>query len=204
MVRFQLEGRDITDRRVLNAMAKVPRHLFVPPELCAHAYEDRPQAIGHGQTISQPYVVALMTQLATEAHASRALDVGTGCGYQAAILAEIVEEVQSLEIIPQLAEEARERLEQLGYHNIHLHCADGHEGWPQAAPFDVIIVACSAHDIPEPLVEQLAPGGKLVIPVGSVFQELRLVEKLRDGETRRSSAGGVAFVPMVRAKRPRD
>jgi len=197
MVRLQLETRDISDERVREAMRKVLRHCFVPEDLRGRAHEDRPLPIGYGQTISQPYIVALMTQLALRAPARRALDIGTGSGYQAAVLAELVDEVYSIEYIPELAAQARERLERLGYTHVSLRCGDAHEGWPEAAPFDVIIVACAPRDVPEVLIEQLAPGGRLLIPTGTTFQDLVLVEKLPDGSVRRSSEGGVAFVPMV-------
>jgi protein-L-isoaspartate(D-aspartate) O-methyltransferase len=198
MVRLQLEARDIGDPRVLAAMRKIPRHLFVPPRLRDLAYDDGPLPIGHGQTISQPYVVALMTQLAVGAGARRALDVGTGSGYQAAVLAEIVDEVYSVEVVSDLFEQASERLGRLGYRNVRLRMGDGHVGWPEAGPFDAIVVACAARRVPEALIEQLAPGGTLVIPVGVLGQELQVIERLADGTLRRSSAGAVAFVPMVR------
>jgi RNA 3'-terminal phosphate cyclase (ATP) len=197
MVRLQLESRDISDERVLEAMRKVPRHRFVPEDLRGRAHEDRPLPIGHGQTISQPYIVALMTQLALRVPARRALDIGTGSGYQAAVLAELVDEVYSMEYIPELAARAGERLEHLDYTDVSLRCGDAHEGWPEAAPFDVIIVACAPRDVPEVLIEQLAPGGRLVIPTGTTSQDLVLVEKQPDGSVCRSSEGGVAFVPMV-------
>jgi protein-L-isoaspartate(D-aspartate) O-methyltransferase len=201
MVRFQLQGRDIRDPRVLVAMGRVPRHEFVPDHLRGDAYQDGPLPIGHGQTISQPYIVALTTQLALGAGARRALDVGCGSGYQAAVLAEIVPQVFSIEIVPELAETARERLARLGYTGVTVRCGDGHRGWPEAAPFDAIVVACAAHEVPPALIAQLAPGGRLVIPVGEWAQSLLLVEKRADGEIVRSSHGGVAFVPMVHGPR---
>ncbi|MEE9278615.1 MAG: protein-L-isoaspartate(D-aspartate) O-methyltransferase [Myxococcota bacterium] len=201
MVRYQLEARGMSDPRVLEAMRKVPRHRFVPPELQEAAYEDRPLPIGHGQTISQPYIVALMTELAKAPGAQRALDVGTGSGYQAAVLAELVDEVYTIELVPELAERARDWLP--GQSNVTTRCGDGRKGWPDAAPFDVIIAACAAREIPEALIEQLAPGGRLVIPTGSTFQELVLVEKGEDGAIHQSSHGGVAFVPMVGGTRQR-
>ena len=199
MVRYQLETRGISDPRVLEVMRSVQRDRFVTEELREVAYEDRPLPIGHGQTISQPYIVALMSELAATSGTGRALDVGTGSGYQAAVLAELVDEVYTIEFIPELAEQARERLQSCK--NVHTRCGDGREGWPEAAPFDVIIAACAARKIPEALIEQLAPGGKLIIPTGSTFQELVLVEKDAEGEIHQSSHGGVAFVPMVRGKR---
>ena len=199
MVRDQLVARDIDDERVLGAIRSVPRHLFVPPDLRHLAHDDRPLSIGRGQTISQPYIVALLAQLTLGASRLRALDVGTGCGYQAAVLAALYDQVHSLEIIPELASEADERLRALGYGNVRVRCADARAGWPGSAPYDAIVVACAATRIPEALVEQLAPRGKLAMPVGSWNQELRVVEKLDDGSTRESSAGGVAFVRMIEA-----
>ncbi len=195
MVREQFEARGISDARVLAALRKVPRELFVPPELRNLVYEDRPLPIGHGQTISQPYIVALMTELVTTPEDRRALDVGTGSGYQAAVLAELVPEVYTIEFVPELAAEARPRLD--SYANVFTRCGDGQRGWPEAAPFDAIIAACAAREVPDALIEQLAPGGRLVVPTGSAFQELILIDKDADGTVRRSSHGGVAFVPMV-------
>ncbi len=197
MVRSQLESRDITDPAVLAAMRKVPRHLFVPPSMVDEAYKDKPLPIGLEQTISQPYIVALMTQLARAAPGKKALDVGTGSGYQAAVLAETCGEVYTVEILCDLAREAEERLKRLGYTNVTGRCGDGWAGWPEVAPFDVIVVAAAPPEIPEPLIRQLAPGGRLVIPVGGLSQELVVVEKGSDGTVRRWSAGGVRFVPMT-------
>ena len=199
MVRTQLERRDITDTRVLEAMRQVPRHLFVPDELGLVAYDDRPLPIGHGQTISQPYIVALMTQLAQPGAPERALDVGTGCGYQAAVLATVVREVFTVELVPGLAEQAEQRLRELAIQNVTVHLGDAYAGWPEQAPFDVILVACAPPEPPAALLEQLAPGGRLIVPVGHLgVQELLRIEKLADGSTRESHQGGVAFVPMVR------
>lgn len=197
MVEHQMRSRDITDEAVLKAMGRVPRHLFVPPDLAASAYEDSPLPIGHGQTISQPYIVALMTQLSRAAPGKKALDVGTGSGYQAAVLAEIVDEVYSIEILCDLADEARERLEKLSYSNVEVRCGDGYAGWREHAPFDVIIVAAAPEKVPEPLIEQLAPGGRLLIPVGQLHQELIVIEKAADGSVSRHAYGGVRFVPMT-------
>jgi len=198
MVRAQLEARDIRDARVLAAMRRVPRHAFVPETLRDFAYDDHPLPIGHGQTISQPYIVALMTQLALGDHPQRALDVGTGSGYQAAVLAELFPEVHSVEIVPELAEQARARLGQLGYARVCVHASDGRMGWPDAAPYDAIVAACAALEVPDALIEQLAPGGRLVLPLGGTwFQELWCIEKRADGSLERRTAGGVAFVPMV-------
>lgn len=197
MVQRQLAARDITDPRVLAAMRKIPRHEFVPPDVAPAAYQDSPLPIGLGQTISQPYIVALMTQLAGAAPGKKALDVGTGSGYQAAVLAEIMDRVYSIEILCELAEEAKGRLDRLGYRNVEIRCGDGYRGWKEAAPFDVIIVAAAPEEIPEPLIDQLAPGGRLVIPVGQAHQELIVVEKSSEGVISRFTAGGVRFVPMT-------
>jgi len=197
MVERQLRGRDITDARVLSVMGRVPRHRFVAPGLDAEAYDDHPLSIGHGQTISQPYIVALMTQLAAPQRESRALDVGTGSGYQAAVLAELCKEVYSVEIVKSLADEARKRLSDLGYKNITVRAGDGYRGWPEHAPFEIIVVAAAPDHVPQPLVDQLAPGGRLVLPVGGYSQRLMVIEKQKDGTIRRRSVAPVMFVPMT-------
>jgi len=197
MVERQLRSRDITDARVLSAMGRVPRHRFVARELDAEAYDDHPLPIGHGQTISQPYIVALMTQLAKPRPDSRALDIGTGSGYQAAILAELCKVVYSIEIVEPLAEEARKRLADLGYKNITVRAGDGYRGWVEHAPFDLIVVAAAPDHVPQPLVDQLAPGGRLVLPVGGYPQQLMVIEKQKDGTVRRRSVAPVMFVPMT-------
>jgi len=197
MVSEQLAARDITNQRVLEAMARVPRHKFVPASLEELAYEDRPLPIGHGQTISQPYIVALMTQLVDPQPGDKALDVGTGSGYQAAVLAELTKQVWSIEILAPLAEEARTRLDTLGYRNVEVRQGDGYRGWPEEAPFDIIVVAAAPDHVPEPLVEQLAPGGKMVIPIGEGWQDLIVVEKATDGRVVRRPVVPVAFVPMT-------
>ncbi len=166
MVADQLRGRDISDARVLAAMSRVPRHRFVLPALIEMAYEDTPLPIGEDQTISQPYIVALMTQLAAPRPTDHALEVGTGCGYQAAVLAELVHDVASVEIVPPLATQARRRLAALGYKNVTVRNSDGYRGWPERAPFDLILVAAAPPEIPRPLLDQLAQGGRLVLPVG--------------------------------------
>jgi protein-L-isoaspartate(D-aspartate) O-methyltransferase len=198
MVQEQLAGRDITDKRVLKAMRRVRRHLFVPEDLRDLAYTDRPLPIGHGQTISQPYIVALMTQLGHPGESARVLDVGTGSGYQAAVLAELVQQVYSIEILCPLADAARQRLKSLGYDNVEVRCGDGHLGWSKHAPFDVIIVAAAPEHVPQPLIDQLASGGRLVIPVGKYYQELIVIEKQPDGSIKKRTVAPVAFVPMTR------
>ena len=196
MVDDQLAGRDIRDERVLAAMAMVPRERFVPEEMAAHAYRDSPLPIGYGQTISQPYIVAFMTQALGLEGDESVLEIGTGSGYQAAILGECAREVRTIEIVEELAESAEALLRDLGYANVRVRAGDGYLGWPEAAPFDAILVTAAPEHVPEPLVEQLAPGGRMVLPVGSRDQELILIEKTRDGVTRRSLLP-VRFVPMT-------
>lgn len=198
MVEQQLKARDIVDERVLDAMGRIPRHLFVEPALEYYAYEDRPLSIGAGQTISQPYIVALMIQLLRVQPSHRVLEVGTGSGYQAAILAELAAEVYTVEIIPSLAEEACTRLAALGYRNVHAQQGDGYEGWPEVAPFDGIVVAAGTPQIPLPLIEQLREGGRMAIPVGIArgTQDLILGEK-RGGKFLVRSIAPVVFVPLT-------
>ncbi len=200
MVRNQLETRGIQDPVTLRAMAAVPRHLFVPPAYRERAYDDGPLPIGHGQTISQPYIVAFMTELARPAPGRRILEVGTGSGYQAAVLAEAGAEVFTLEIIPELAESAGKRLAELDYGKVRVRQADGYFGWAEHAPFDAILVTAAAEFIPPPLLEQLREGGRMIIPVGSPFfvQTLMLVEK-RKGKIITSSLFPVRFVPFRRS-----
>ena len=203
MVRTQIAARGIRSPAVLDAMRTVPRHRFVPDDLAAEAYDDTPLPIGHGQTISQPYIVALMTELVHPDRTKRALDVGTGSGYQAAILAETVKHVDSIEIVCPLADRARARLDALGYDNVTTRCGDGWAGWPEHAPYDVIIVAAAPLTIPPPLLEQLAVGGYLVIPIGGVNQDLILVQRHADGRLERTEITPVRFVPMTgRAREP--
>ena len=197
MVADQLVGRDIVDERVLAAMRQIPRHEFVPGDLRALAYADSPLPIGRGQTISQPYIVALMTQLVDPQPQQKALDVGTGSGYQAAVLAELTKHVYSIEIVESLSNEARDRLQKLGYKNVTVRHGDGYHGWPSEAPFDVIIVAAAPDHIPQALIEQLAPGGKMVIPVGEGYQTLMTVEKDQNGKITKREIIPVAFVPMT-------
>ncbi|MEN6458081.1 MAG: protein-L-isoaspartate(D-aspartate) O-methyltransferase [Thermoguttaceae bacterium] len=200
MVDEQLRGRDITDPRVLEVMGRLERERFVPDMSRQEAYQDRPVSIGLEQTISQPYIVALMTQLARPSPDSRALDVGSGSGYQAAILAELCGQVYGLEIRRALADAAARRLAALGYRNVAIRCADGYQGWPEEAPFDVILVAAAPVEVPQPLVEQLAVGGRLVIPVGNLAQQdLMLIEKKSDGTVCRTAVVPVQFVRMTSA-----
>jgi protein-L-isoaspartate(D-aspartate) O-methyltransferase len=197
MVRLQIEARGIRDPRVLNAMRKVERHLFVPPDQAARAYGDYPLPIGWGQTISQPYIVAFMTEaLELEPHA-KVLEIGTGSGYQAAVLAEICDSVFTIEIVPELGEKARNLLTMLGYKNIRVKTGDGYQGWARYAPYQAVIVTCSPTHVPLPLIEQLAEGGKMIIPVGVMHnQELVLLEK-RQGRLTQKNVLPVRFVPMV-------
>jgi protein-L-isoaspartate(D-aspartate) O-methyltransferase len=194
-------GPPSIDPRVLEAMRRVPRHAFVPPELAANAYEDRPLPIGHGQTISQPFIVALMTDMLRTAPGQVVLEVGTGSGYQAAVLSALVRAVHSIEIIAPLADAAERRLRELGHANVTVHRGDGYYGVPQAAPFDgIMVTAAAAGGIPPPLLDQLRPGGRMVIPVGGAFalQHLVLVEKAADGKVRTRQTLPVRFVPLVR------
>ncbi len=185
--------------RVRAAMARVERHRLVPPEQRALAYRNHPLPIGQGQTISQPYIVALSTDLIAPELQHVVLEVGTGSGYQAAVLAETVAKVFSIEIISSLGKEAEERLKQLGYKNIEIRIGDGYKGWPEKAPFDAIVVTAAAPRVPQALVEQLKPGGRLVIPVGATgdVQELLLITKNADGSIRQKSILPVRFVPLV-------
>lgn len=192
-------GRRALDRRVLDAMRAVPRHEFVPPDLRHVAYASRPLPIGHGQTISQPYMVAVMTDLLGASRDAVVLEVGTGSGYQAAILAELVQHVYSIEIVPELADEARQRLQRLGYTNITVRTGDGYNGWEEHAPFTAIMVTAAASHVPPPLLRQLKPGGRMVIPVGGPFltQQLMLVSKAADGQITTRQMLPVAFVPLL-------
>lgn len=191
-------GREHIDERVLAAMRRVPRERFVPDENRSFAYGDHPLPIGHGQTISQPFIVAFMTDLLDLEPDHRVLEVGTGCGYQAAVLAELARQVQTIEVVPELARRARATLLDLGYRNVVVHEGDGHAGLPDLAPFDRIIVTAAPDRVPPALVEQLAPGGRLVIPVGSRFaQELLLLDKDEAGGLHERRTIGVAFVPLV-------
>jgi protein-L-isoaspartate(D-aspartate) O-methyltransferase len=197
MVQRQLIPRGINDQRVLGAMAKVPREEFVTPESRAESYEDGPLPIGYGQTISQPYIVAFMTEQLRPKPTDRVLEVGTGSGYQAAILAELVSDVYSIEIVEALAKNAEATLQRLGYKNVHVKIGDGYKGWPEEGPFDAIMVTCAPDKVPQPLVDQLKDSGRMVIPVGERFaQQLYLLEK-KNGQLKQSATLPVRFVPMT-------
>jgi len=199
MVNEQIIARGVRAESVIKAMQKVERHLFVPEQYRNFAYSDRPLPIGEGQTISQPYIVALMTELLDLKKSDKVLEIGTGSGYQAAILAEICDSVYTIEIIPSLGKQAQVLLKELGYHNIHCKIGDGYLGWPEHAPYDGIIVTCAPSKIPQPLKEQLAEGGRMVIPVGATYtQELVLVTKTK-GKLIQKSVIPVRFVPMLRS-----
>jgi len=199
MVKNQIEARNVYNSATLRAMRTVPRHEFVPSDMRAYAYEDRPLAIGNGQTISQPYIVAFMTSVIKPRPEYKVLEIGTGSGYQAAVLAEIVSEVYTIEIIPALAEEAEKKFKALNYQNIHTRVGDGYHGWPEEAPFDAIVVTAAPDKIPAPLIEQLKEGGKLVIPVGPKYsvQSLQLVTR-KNGKTTTTNLFPVRFVPFTR------
>jgi protein-L-isoaspartate(D-aspartate) O-methyltransferase len=197
MVQKQLIPRGISDQRVLAAMAKVPREEFVAPESRMASYQDRPLPIGYGQTISQPYIVAFMTEQLRPKPSDRVLEVGTGSGYQAAILAELVAEVYSIEIVQPLAKIAEVTLQRIGYKNVHVRIGDGYKGWPEEQPFEAIIVTCAPDKVPQPLVDQLKDDGRMVIPVGDRFaQQLYLLEK-KNGQLKQSATLPVRFVPMT-------
>lgn len=200
MVSEQIIPRGIKDQAVLAAMRRIPRHRFVPAFYSAFAYNDSPLPIGHGQTISQPFVVALMSDALALQGARKVLEIGTGSGYQAAVLAEIVPHVFTIEIVEPLATEAARTLAELGYRNIHTRVGDGYQGWPEEAPFDAIIVTASSEHVPQPLLDQLAVGGRLILPVGKAFQELQelvLYSRTTDGYER-TRLSLVRFVPLVR------
>ncbi|MEK7404177.1 MAG: protein-L-isoaspartate(D-aspartate) O-methyltransferase [Acidobacteriota bacterium] len=202
MVREQIQARGIRHAGVLKVMRATPRHLFMPERVREAAYEDHPVPIGHGQTISQPYIVALMTELLEPKAELRVLEIGTGSGYQAAVLAPLVKHVYTIEIVPELAKSASELLLKLGYKNVTVRWGDGYKGWPEEAPFDRIIVTAAPPELPKTLLDQLKPGGKLVAPVGGTIlgQDLIVVDKTADGRIRRRSVIPVMFVPMVRGR----
>jgi len=201
MVRTQIEMRGIKDQVTLSSMKKVQRHLFVPKDLRDNAYDDRPLPIGYGQTISQPFIVAYMTEIIRPDKNSKMLEIGTGSGYQAAVLAEIISDVYTIEIITELSNSSAKRLKELGYKNVYVKNADGYYGWKEHAPFDAIIVTAASEYIPPPLIEQLKDGGRMIIPVGSPFQTqmLMLIEK-KDGKVTTKSLMPVMFVPFKRGK----
>ncbi len=198
MVEIQLRGRDIVNEKVLDVMGSVPRHKFVDQSLWNEAYADYPLPIGEGQTISQPYVVALMTQALNLVGSEKVLEIGTGSGYQAAVLAEIVKEVYTVEIREKLAEMAENSLSILGYANVHVKCADGYFGWEEHAPYDAIIITCAVNHIPPPLISQLKDGGRLILPLGptTYYQSLTLLQKTDEGLSS-EYISSVAFVPMI-------
>jgi protein-L-isoaspartate(D-aspartate) O-methyltransferase len=197
MVDRQIEARGVRDPRVLEAMRTIPRHRFVPEAYRNAAYEDRPLPIGEGQTISQPYIVAVMTELLRPRATDKVLEIGTGSGYQAALLSRLVARVITLERLPEIAEQARKNLEAVGITNVEVRVSNGTLGWPEQAPYDAILITASTPDIPPPLIEQLAEGGRLVAPVGGQgYQELIKVEK-QQGKVERTYHGGVVFVPLI-------
>lgn len=197
MVRYQIEERGIHNSQVLRAMRQVERHMFVPRDLRAYAYEDRPLPIGYGQTISQPYIVAYMTEILQLERKDKVLEIGTGSGYQAAVLAEICDSVFSIEVVPELGKRAMATLDLLGYRNVIVKIGDGYQGWTEYAPFDAIIVTCAPTHVPLKLKEQLREGGRMIIPVGEKYvQKLVLLEK-KKGELRQKNVLPVLFVPMV-------
>ena len=201
MVKVQITERGVKDSATLAALRKVPRHSFVPTDQVANAYEDRPLPIGYGQTISQPYIVAYMTEIIKPKPGQKVLEIGTGSGYQAAVLAEIVNKVYTIEIVEELGKQATTRLKNLNYKNIEVKTADGYHGWKEHAPFDAIVVTAAAEYVPTPLKEQLKDGGRMIIPVGSPYmtQQLMLIEKTGD-KFRTTSKMPVRFVPFKRSK----
>jgi protein-L-isoaspartate(D-aspartate) O-methyltransferase len=196
MIEHQIISRGVKDDRVLDAMLRVPRHAFVSEDLQNVAYSDQPLPIGEGQTISQPYMVALMTEHLNLKRDEKVLEIGTGSGYQTAVLAELAGEVYTVEIIENLAGRARRLLEDLGYANIHFKVGDGYHGWEEHAPYDAIIVTCGPNNIPEPLIEQLSENGRLVIPVGSFYQVLTIMQKIK-GKLKEHKSISCRFVPMT-------
>jgi protein-L-isoaspartate(D-aspartate) O-methyltransferase len=203
MVETQIRGRGISDARVLEAMRRVPRHRFVSADERELAYGDHPVGIGCGQTISQPYIVGYMTEALALTPEARVLEIGTGSAYQTAVLAEIAREVYSIEVVEELAARAAAVLRELGYANVHLRCGDGYAGWPEAAPFDGIIVTAAPDHLPQPLAEQLRIGARLVVPVGRGEQDLLVLTRTEEG-LREEQRLGVRFVPLVRSSEARD
>jgi protein-L-isoaspartate(D-aspartate) O-methyltransferase len=204
MVREQIQSRGIENPAVLDSMRNTPRHKFVPAALGGLAYADQPLPIGHGQTISQPYIVALMTELLEPAKDLTVLEIGTGSGYQAAVLSPLVKHVYTIEIVPELALSAEATLDKLGYKNISVRAGDGYQGWPEKAPFARIILTAAPPEIPQALIDQLRPGGKLVAPVGEDLQHLVVIDKGHDGKISQRSIIPVRFVPMVKGSPDRE
>lgn len=199
MVKYQIEKRGITNTAVLQVMRNTPRHLFVPPALSRMAYDDYPLPIGEEQTISQPYIVALMTDLLSLKGDEKILEIGTGSGYQAAVLSQLVDSVYTIEIVESLANSAKIRLDNLNYKNVVVKYGDGYKGWPSAAPFDAIIVTAAPKKVPQTLIDQLKVGGHIVIPVGDRWQELQLITKINKNKIKKKTIIPVRFVPMVRS-----
>ena len=197
MVQKQVRARGVEDRRVLTAMEQVPRHRFVPEDMRGSAYDDKPLPIGWDQTISQPYIVGLMTDLLDLKPSHKVLEIGTGSGYQAAVLSRLVSQVYTIEIVKPLGEQARGTLQRLGYANVHTRIGDGYKGWPEAAPFDAIIVTAAPPQVPKPLLDQLRVGGKLVVPEGSSWQDLTVYTRQKDGSFHKETVLPVRFVPMT-------
>ena len=202
MVDSQIMARGVSDNHVLNIMRQTPRHEFIPVEQQPNAYMDYPLPIGYEQTISQPYIVGLMTSLLQLKGHEKVLEIGTGSGYQAAVLAPLSNEVFTIEIVKELAERSAKKLKDLGYNNIHVKWGDGYQGWPDEAPFDAVIVTAAPPEVPPKLFEQLKVGGRLVIPVGSIWQELWVITKLEGEIMDKESVIPVRFVPMVRPEKP--
>ncbi|MEE8479193.1 MAG: protein-L-isoaspartate(D-aspartate) O-methyltransferase [Candidatus Neomarinimicrobiota bacterium] len=199
MVKYQIQKRGITNKNILRVMRNTPRHLFVPPALSTMAYDDYPIPIGEEQTISQPYIVALMTDLLSLKGNEKILEIGTGSGYQAAILSQLVDTVYTIEIVESLAINAKKRLDNLNYKNVVVKYGDGYKGWPSVAPFDAIIVTAAPEEVPQILIDQLKVNGHIVIPVGDKWQELQLITKINKNKIKRKNVIPVRFVPMVRS-----
>jgi protein-L-isoaspartate(D-aspartate) O-methyltransferase len=198
MVERQIKGRGIRDKKVLDALMNVPRHEFVPEEYKSYSYDDRPLSIGYNQTISQPYIVAYMTEILKPGNNRKVLEIGTGSGYQAAVLSLLYKNVYTIEIIEALGEKAKKVFDEKGYNNIKVKIGDGYQGWREFAPYDAIIVTCAPANIPQPLVEQLAEGGKMIIPVGEHYNQVLYLLEKRNGKIRKTETLPVVFVPMVR------
>ena len=201
MVKTQIENRGVRDERILRVMRKTPRHFFVPEHLIDMAYEDGPLPIGEGQTISQPYIVAIMTELLQLQGKERVLEIGTGSGYQAAILSQLVNKVFSIEIIKTLAKKADNKLKEMKYNNVMVKWGDGYQGWLEYAPYDAIIVTAAPDKVPQSLIAQLKQGGKMVVPVGTYYQQLKVISKTFDNEIKENNIIPVRFVPMVTSEK---